>query len=361
MATKTKTLTSDLCPKKPDAKILDIGDTKVVVDVTLESKSSIPSSKFDRCIATASQEIDRYTQVISEEVRKLEAKARELLAKGDTAGAKKMAAETSTSVQGAVKSMQGQIDKAVLARLRKEAQGDRNLLEARVAIVVRTTFKLVSIANQAFTVAATGGAAIQGWYGLAKDIYELVQSLYEATKGEKALRGKLLEAMGKYFTDKQRQVIQREQADKSFRKKLAFFAKEIHRKLKPKADAAEEARKKYRNEVTRMRQSVDRLFKKVDGLEAKLKQAGSLREGVRIGAKLMTMKRGGRTVRDVYTQSEKFADDMAMLLTEAGMEIDDSTFTQRLAKLKNPGEVLSAINELRDGAKGILELVENLS
>ena len=106
------------------------------------------------------------------------------------------------------------------------------------------------------------------------------------------------------------------------------------------------------------------MFKNIAALEAKVKQAGSLKEVVEVGAKLMNMKRKGKVASDVYMNCEKFADDMAMLLTEAGVKVDDSTFTQKMSSLKHPGEMLSVIekpapqrpgNEI--GAKGHRECV----
>jgi hypothetical protein len=360
MPSQTKTITADLCPQKPDAKLLDVGDTKVTVNVTIEAKGPLPSSKVDRCVASATQEVNRYAQVISQEIKALEGKVRDLIKKNDSEGAKKMAASTSMSVQNAVKSIQGKVDSVVKDRLKKEAQGDKNLLEARVATVVKCGFKVVGIANKAFAVVASGGTAIPAWFSLAKAIYDLAKMVYEVTKGEKKLRDELLKAMGSYFSEKQRQVIEKEKADKSVRKKIALFAKEIYRKAKSKADAAEGARKKYRNEVTRMRQGVDKMFTKVAELEAKLKQAGGLKEGVQIGAKLMTVKRSGKAASDVYMKCEKFADDMAMLLTEAGVKVDDATFASKMSSLKNPGEMLSLASDIVSGAKGIYDLVDNI-
>jgi len=360
MPTLTKTIVADLCPSKPNPKILDVGDTKVTVTVTIDAKSALPSSKVDRCVATANQEIARYTQVISQEIKALEGKVRDLIKKKDREEAKKMASSTTMSVQNAIKALQGQINSAVKGRLQKEAQGDRNLLEARAATVVRSAFKLVSITNTAFELVATGGADITAWVGLVQTIYELAKIIHEATKGEKKLRADLLKSMGAYFTDKQRQVIEKEKKDKSARKKIALFAKEIYGKSKSKADAAEGARKKYRNEVTRIRQGIDKMFKSITALEAKVKQAGSLKEGVQVGARLMNMKRKGKAASDVYMNCEKFADDMAMLLTEAGVKVDDTTFTQTMSSLKHPGEMLSVIEEIVSNAKDIYDLVNNI-
>ena len=92
MPSQTKTITADLCPQKPDAKILEVGDTKVTVTVTIDARGPLPSSKVDRCVASATQEVNRYAQVISQEIKTLEGKVRDLIKKNDSEGAKKMAA-----------------------------------------------------------------------------------------------------------------------------------------------------------------------------------------------------------------------------------------------------------------------------
>ncbi|AKT43561.1 hypothetical protein [Chondromyces crocatus] len=360
MPTVTKTITADLCPSKPDPKVLDLGDTKVTVTVTIDSKSPLPSSKVDRCVAAGNQEVTRCAQTISQEIKVLEGKVRELAKKNDSEGAQKMASATSASVQNAIKALQGRVNTAVQERLRKEAQGDRNLLEARAATVVRTAFKAVGIANKVFDLIATGGTDILAWIKLVKKIYSLVNTIYEASKGEEQLRAALLKKMGAYFTDKQRQVIGEEKADRTAKQNVTRFAKTIYGKVKSKADAAEKARKKYRNEVTSIRQSVDSMFTNIAALETKVKKAGSLKEGVQIGAKLMVVKRRGRAANDVYQNCERFADDMAMLLTEAGVKVDDATFTQKMASLKHPGEMLSVVREIVKDVKSIEKLIENI-
>ncbi len=360
MANQTKILTRDLCPKKPDPKLLDIGQTLVTVTVTLETKKPAPSSKFDRCVKAADEVLNHYQKVVSDEIARLEGKIRGARAKRNFREMAQMAVDTTTSVQGACRAIQSAVDKAVRDRLKREAQGDQNLLEARIITGVKITFKVIAVAKDATEITVSVGADVTAWAGLAKSLYELAAIIYELTKGEEKLRQELLAAIGAMTTDKQRQLIEHQFADRSKLDKLKSMAKDVYRWYKPKADEAEEARKKYRNEVTKVRQHVDSLFSKIEKMQNSLRKAKDLKEGVTIGAKLMEMKRNGNLVKGKFAKAEEFSDDMAFLMKEAGVEVDDRTIGQKLKSLANLGDIKDAALEIKDAAENIKSIVENI-
>ncbi len=360
MATVSKTLTRDLCPRKPDSRLLDIGQTAVTVTVTLDTRKPPPSSKVDRCVKAADEVLAKYQKTVSEEVAQLEAKIRDARAKRNFTAMAQMAADTTTSVQGACRAIQSAVDRAVKDRLKSEARGDQNLLEAKIITGVKITFKVITIAKDATEVALTGGTDVHALYSLAKDIVGLGTIIYDLCKDEAKLRTELLQAIGAMTTDKQRQLIDHQMADRSTYLKIKAMAKDVYRWYKPKADAAEEARKKYRDEVTSMRQNVDSLFSKIDRMQSSLRQAKNLKEGVAIGSKLMEMKRHGNIVKEKFAKAEVFADDMAFLMKEAGVDVDDRTITQKLASLSNLGDVVKAGMEIKSAATDAKDLVENI-
>ncbi len=360
MATQTKILSRDLCPRKPDRKLLDVGQTLVTVTVTLETKKPAPSSKFDRCVKAADEILNQYQKVISDEIGKLEGKIRDARAKRNFREMAQLAADTTTSVQGACRAIQSAVDKAVRDRLKREAQGDQNLLEARIIAVVKVTFKVITIAKDASEVAVSGGADVTAWLSLAKSIYVIASMIHELTKGEEKLRKALLDAIGSMTTDKQRQLIEHQFADRSKLNKLKSMAKDVYRWYKPKADEAEGARKKYRDEVAKMRQHVDSLFSKIDKMQNDLRKARDLKEGVAIGAKLMEMKRKGNVVKERFNKAEEFSDDMAFLMSEAGVEVDDRTILQKLKSLDNLGDIKAAASDIKAAAEDIKSIVENI-
>ncbi len=360
MPTQSKTIVRDLCPRKPDPHLLDVGQTTVTVTVTLETKEPAPSSKFDRCVKAAEEVLGQYQKTISEEVVKLESKIRDAKAKRNFSAMAQMAADTTTSVQGACRAIQAAVEQAVRARLKMEAQGDQNLLEARIIAGVKVTFKVITVAKDATAVALTGGTDVHALYSLVKDIVGLSKIIYDLCKDEAALRSELLKAIGAMTTDRQRQMIDHQMADRSKFLKAKAMAKDLYRWYKPKADAAEAARKKYRNEVTKMRQNVDSLFSKIDRMQGSLRQAQTLKEGVKIGSKLMEMKRSGNAVKEKFEKAEQFSDDMAFLMREAGVEVDDRTIVEKISSLSNIGDIVKAGTEIKDAAENIKELVENI-
>jgi hypothetical protein len=355
-----KDIRKDLCPRKPDRKLIDIGDTNITVTVAVSSAKPIVASKFERCVKAGEAEVDRYQKVIQEEVLKLESKIKGAKDKGDIRTVQQMAADTSTSIKNSCRSMQSAVEVAVKKQLTSEAQGDRNLLEARVIAGVKMTLGVIKIAKDVTELAVTAGADIASWYSLAKDCVGLGTIIYDQCKGETKLRNELLDAIGAMSTDKQRQVIEHQKAQKSTTAVVESFFKDIYRKYKPKADEAETVRKKYRNHVTKMRQDVDNLFSKIEALQGAMKRAPNLKEGVTIGAKLMQMKREGNKVKEKFYKAEEFSKDMAFLMTEAGVKVDERTIAQKLQALDGLGDVVKSASEIKSAAEEVKKLIENI-
>lgn len=57
MQSQMKVIRADLCPTKPDARILNIGDTRVSVEVTLTSTKPMPPEKVSRCVGAANRKV----------------------------------------------------------------------------------------------------------------------------------------------------------------------------------------------------------------------------------------------------------------------------------------------------------------
>lgn len=108
-----------------------------------------------------------------------------------------------------------------------------------------------------------------------------------------------------------------------------------------------------------MRQRLDTMSAKIEALKAKLKQRG-VKHRIKITEELIGLMNKTSALSDIYDQRAAFAEDMAMLLTEAGVAVDDRTFVEKMARLKNPREVASAAKEVYEGAKGIYALIKNI-
>ncbi|HKC26510.1 MAG TPA: hypothetical protein VKB75_00730 [Jatrophihabitans sp.] len=357
-----KTFKIDLCPKKPNPNVMILGDTTVVVEVSVTAKKKPAPIVLDRLIDKAGMPTAlKYQQVIQEEVNKLQAKFLEMIKKRNANGAKKLADETTMSVRNACKALQSAVNVAVEAQIKRDYRDDQNLLEAQVKVGLSISFKVIGIGKDVAVLAVSMGADPTAWLSLAKNIYELSTVIYNEAKDEKAVRKDLLNGIGKYCTEKQRRVIAEEKAAKSNKAKLELALKDVYKTFKPQSEKVEVTRKRYRNKVTAMRQDLEKLSKKTDDLEKAMRAAKNLKDGVKLGAKVMQMKGSVKTTYLSLSTAERFADDMAMLLTEAGVKVDERTFSQRMSSLDGVSDFASLANELRTAAQNIAEMVKELS
>ncbi len=369
---KLKSIKTDLCKKKPPAFLLELGNTTVEFQIEIETKKP-NTAKLDRYDKVAAAEVKRYADTIESEVERLtkdiqklssvvrnpdEPQAKREKAKKE---AQTKAAETTKSVQNACKAMQSAVEVAVQTQIKKEAQGDKNLLEARVFVVIKGAFGVIKVGKDVTEIVLTGGADVKAWISLAKDLAGIAKLVYDQTKDEAKLRQELLKSIGEYCSLKQRRFDEKKKADGDWKKKLKVIAKDIYKSEGKMAKKAEVARKKYRNSVTKMRQSVDTLGGKVDKAKSSLSKAPNIIKGAPIGAKMIEMQTKAKALNDTFLAAQEFADDMAFLLTEAGVTVDDRTEAQKLKSLSNLPDALKAAKELKTAADNIVTIVEALS
>ena len=369
--TKLPKITADLCQKRPPATLLDIGNTKLDFEVEIETKAP-NTAKLDRYSKVAALAVKKYKDTIESEVERLAEDIRKLNGvlrnpeepeakrKKAKAEAEKKASATSASVQKACKSLKDAVEEAVEGQIRREHQDDANLREARVFCAVKGTFSVIKIGKEVALIAGTGGANLKAWVSLCKEIAKLAQLVHDASKDEPKLRKELLEAIGAYCTLKQRRFAEKQKADKDWKKKLKLIAKEIYKSEGKSAKKAEESRKKYRNSVTKTRQSADKLGTGVDKAKEALKKAPDIIKGAKVGAKMIELQRDAKALNDTLLSAQQFADDMAFLLTEAGVTVDDRTEMQKLKALDNLDDVYKAAKDVKAAADDIVAIVEAL-
>jgi len=346
----------DLLPKNPRPGLLKLDDTKVNVEITLEVKAAT-SAKTDRLTKVAEEVMAQYRKAIVDTAEAVTAKWDKMT----LAERNKDVPELIKSVNNAVKALQSAIEKAVKAQIEREYKGDKNLLEARVAVVVRCTFKVIAIGKDVAELAVTAGASVKAWKDLVSDLYKLAKLVHDASKDEPALRTDLLKAIGEYCTTKQRRLIEAQKAT-DWKAKAKLKLKELWTSQKSLAEKCEAQRKKYRNEVTALIQNVEKMGKKRDELLATIKKSGKLNpEGVKAGAKVMELGRAVKELNDLILKHQVFVDDMAMLLTEAGIQVDDRTAVQKLRSLQGLKSVKDAAKELHTAIEDIKSIIEAMS
>lgn len=352
---KPKTL--DLLPKNPQPVFLKLESTEIKVDIAIETKAP-NSAKTDRWTKVAEAEMQRYQDIVVDTTKKVTASWDKGKSLSDR---QKDAAELTKSINNACKSMEAAIEKAVKDQIKREAQGDKNLLEARIVVVAKGTFKVIAIGKDVAEIAVTAGADVTAWISLAKDIVGLGKLIADQCKDEPKLRDELLKAIGVYSTSKQRSFDEARRAA-DWKTKAKVKIKEIWNVEKKLADKAEAARKKYRNEVTALIQKVDSVGDKRDKLLAALKKSGTIdAKGIANGAKMIDLGKSVKTMNDRILDCQGFLDDMAYLLTENGIEVDDRTVVQKLKQLDGLGSVAKAGKELFSAATDLQEMIEKIA
>jgi hypothetical protein len=360
--TASKKITVDLCPKKPNKLVMDVGETRVMVEVAVTAKEKPAPIVIDRLIDKAARPVlDRYQKVVQEEVNRLQAKFLDMVKKRNTKGAAEMAKETSLSVRNACAALQAAVTDAVKAQIKADYRSDQNLLEAQVKVGLQIGFKVISIGKDVATLAVTAGADITAWRGLAKNIYDLATIINDQTKDEEARRNDLFKVFGEYTTDKQRRMIEVDKAVKSKKAKIELALKDLYRTLQPKSSKVEEKRKHYKAKCTSMRQGLEKLSKQADNMEKAMKAAPSLKEGVKLGAQMVRLKGNVKTTYISLQKAEKFSDDMSFLLTEAGVKVDDRVLKERLRDIGTLVEIVGYCKNLKDAAKELQDVVGTIA
>ena len=72
------------------------------------------------------------------------------------------------------------------------------------------------------------------------------------------------------------------------------------------------------------------------------------------------MKREGKQLKTKFDKAEQFSNDMAFLMTEAGVKVDDRTIAQKLQALDGLGDVVKSASEIKSAAEDVKKLIENI-
>lgn len=395
----------DLIRKKPKSDYIEIPTYRVDVEIAvttegLTSAPDVPESLFKRLEKEARTELERYETVISKEAETLDKKIVALMAmptKDNVKEAESLTQGVNQSIKNALAAAEGAAQKVVEARLKKEAQGDKNLREARVRTGIKWTVGAISIAGNVAKLVATFGADVTAYLSIAKTLYDLGSDVAQQIKNEAKLNKDLSDAIQAYITlrgtsiqqaaerqnitdtsgidfKKPKEAITKvlgkikaagEEVTKGKDKKsiaqdfLDFAVKAVKSKLKD----AEDARKAYREHTTKTRHNTDSLSLKAGELQKAMKAAKTLKEGVEIGAKCMSVKKQVSDMATKLEKREKYLDEMQDLMKGNGLEVDDRTTLQKLADIDKltlateGATVLSTINTIRSTITEIVKAV----
>lgn len=390
----------DLVRKKPNLKYLEIPKYRVDVEIEVTTKglisaSEVPSAAMKRLEDAARGALENYEDVIASEAAKLDTKVDKLIQEGGEKGlvaAEKLIQGANQSIKNALASAEGAAQQAIEARLKKEAQGDSNLKEARARTALKWTAGAISLTTAVGRLVATMGADVSAYLSIAKTLYTLGSDVVQQLKNEEKLRKDLIDGIQAFITLRgtmlmqaaKRQMVDTSGIDvshpldsiKTIAGKVMSAGQEVTKGRSAKAIAgevadfvikgvktklsdAESARKSYREHTTKTRHKTDSLSENADKLFKAMKAAPTLKEGVKIGAECMALKRAVTAMATKLTEREKFLEEMQQLMAGNGLSIDDRTTLQKIKELDKM-TIATEVKEMFTLANGIKAMVQVL-
>lgn len=392
----------DLLRSKPKLTYIDLPKYPVEITMEVTTKGILSASEpapavFDRLEKEARTELERYEDIIKTEAVKLDKKIGELMkvpTEKNVKAAETMVRETTMSINNALASAEGAAQKVMEARLKKEAQGDKNLKEAQVRTGFKWTLGVISLAGNVAKLVATMGADVSSYVSIAKTLYSLGTDLQQQLKNEDKLRKDFDDGIKAFLKLRESSIQQAatrqnitDLSGVDFKKpkealvkvldKIKAAGDEITRgkdkktiakdflefavkKVQAKRKDVETARVKYREHTTKTRHKTDKISVEAEKLMKAMKAAKNLKEGVRIGAECMAVKREVTAMAKKLEVREKYLEAMQDLMRGNGLEIDDTTTLQKIKALDKM-TILTEVNSLYDAVKTIKDTIGEIA
>lgn len=386
----------DIVRSKPKLIYLEIPKYRadVVIEVTTTGKLSkpkeVPSTAMNRLKAAAEAVMLDYEKIIKEEAVRLDKKIGELMqepTKKNVAAAQQMIADSNMSIKNALASAEPAAQKAVEKTLKAEAQKDKLLKEARVKTTVKCSLGVIKIGASVAKLIATSGAEITSYKTIVVEVAKLGLEINQQLKNEAKLRKDLQKGLAAFLKLREtsvQQAIDRQglgdiagnldyskpmAAIKGALKSAKDAGEEVTqgrdlksiaakimdfsvKKIKSNLADVEKARVAYREHTTKTRHRADKLGASADKLMKAMKSNRTLKEGVKIGAKCMDLKRAGSAMNKKLAEREAFLVEIQEMMKGNGLEIDDRTTIQKIKEL----EKLTILEE----GKGVLDAIKDI-
>ena len=339
MPVTTDSYSIDLCPVKPDKGLIDLGDTTVKIQIALETKKPPPPITMRRLKDKAVEPVaKKYRATIQKNVNDLARKIKVLDKAKDVKNATMEANALNHGVQSACKSLQAAVDQAIKAQLAADVKADTNLAEAKVKVGISIAFHAVIALADVARIGATLGADVQAVTSLFTQIVDLAEIVDDQLKKAPTLLKDLRTAYDEYV----RTRIVKEQAKTSTAAKAERVFDQVTSGWKSKAASAEEARRRFRDEVTSLRQNLEKLSKKTVKLQQVLDSPASVdvKDLAKTKAKAAKLRAEvdklythfGLYEQNLENMSQKLADAFAQ--HGSSTKVDDRTFAERFGKLE---------------------------
>lgn len=394
----------DIVRSKPKLTYLEIPKYRadVVIEVTTSGKltkpKEVPSTAMNRLKDAADEVMLNYEKVIKEEAVRLDKKIGELMqqpTKKNLALVEQMIRESNMSIKNALASAEPAAQVAVEKKLKAEGQKDKLLKEARVKTTVKCTLGVIKIGASVAKLVATSGAEVSSYKTILVEVAKLGLEINQQMKNEEKLRKDLQKGLAAFLKLREssvQQAIDRQglsdiagsldfskpmdaiknalrsaqaagdevtkgQDLKSIAAKIMDFSV---KKIKSGLADVEKARVAYREHTTKTRHRADKLGAGADKLMKAMRSNKTLKEGVKIGAKCMELKRAGTAMNKKLAEREAYLLEIQEVMKGNGLEIDDRTTIQKIKQLEKM-TILSEGKGVLDAIKEIKGLVDKVS
>jgi len=399
MPNKTVTKrTLDIVDLIRDRKLFPLLDVppmriKVVIEVTttalIGTPKPAPEAAMKRLEAVAQATLDKYEDTITSECQKFSKKISDLLDAGNLKEAIAVADTVNHAVKNALLSAEGAASKAVEEARKAEGQKDKLLKEAQVKTVMTYTFAGVKIATHAVKLAGSHGADVTAYIGIAKAVFGIGMEIKQQLKTEEQLKKDLEAGIASYLELRKTKIMEAAKSQgltdtsnlpgfpeviKAVAERVIKTGKEaikgkdagqiasdiknlMFKGIMAKYNDVEKARKAYREETTKMRQHIDKVSTQADKLFAEMKKAPNLKEGVKIGAACMQVKAKVTRLAQALDVSVKFLDEAQTAMKDMGLDCNDETILQKIAKV-DVSTILTEGAGLLSNIKSVYDLVQ---
>jgi hypothetical protein len=370
VTTTRKVKGRNFLPNKSSLTELKIKDP-IVKGLTIDviAKAEVPRMKMDGLEQVAYKVMDKYQKIIQEEAQRLndeiiglkgKAKIKPSEAAKFLKEAAQMAEATEKSINNALKSLQGAIDEAVQAELRKLSRDDRNLLEARIKVGIDITFGVIGIAGNITKLAVTGGSDVSSWFSLAKGIYDLAKIIHTACTDLDTRRKNLLQAIEKFA--KEQEAIAKEELEAKSSKlgKVKHFGKAAIRLASGTAQKeAIACLKLYNNSVTKIKNQVYKDFSpKLNEAEKVFKNAQTVQDAQKLFKAFNDLKHKAADMTKQIDENEAFSALVKTSLEKMGAVVDLRPFTEKIFSKEGLIETAKFAKNTYSAASTLKDIVE---
>lgn len=350
METTHKFYIVDLVRNRPKSKLVQIPKYTVRMEivVTTKRKKPVPESLLKRLENEARGALEAKEKEITLYAFAVAKKVDALLGTGepdpqDHQQAMSIASTANKKIQELLDSAKEDAENRVTKRLENEKNDDENLFEARVKLITFITASVIKLAASATKLAASHGTDLTAIVGILRTLRSLQTEFLQQSKKEAQLQQDLDEALKNFLTEKQK-----------------FEQKRASSKDKDNAgDKAEKARKFYRDNVTKFRHSIDNVSLNAGKMQAEMKSATTLKEGVKVGAACMKLKSEVRLLSETLAKRERYLAELADILVKNGADVDDRTLRDKI-KAFNKDTIAEKAKNLSDTMDDIFSIFESV-